>query len=65
MPTPYIKKLAKEKGVSIRSLESKWDEAKSQAAKEGHKDDYPYITSIFKKMVHASFRVSAAARLRA
>lgn len=50
MPTPYIKKVAKETGKSIAELEKKWKEAKAAAAEEGHAEDYAYITSIFKNM---------------
>lgn len=34
--------------------EAEWERAKKQAAKEGHGDDYAYITAIFKKMVGKS-----------
>ena len=53
MPTPYIEKLSKEGKGSVESLEKKWDEAKAQAKKEGKADNYAYITSIFKNMIHA------------
>jgi hypothetical protein len=61
MPTPYVKKLAKEKGKSVEEVERLWNEAKAQAEKAGHKDDYPYITGILKKMVGAS-TVSASTK---
>lgn len=50
MPTAYIKKLAKEKGRSVSSLEKDWSKAKAIAAEEGHKEDYGYVTAIFKKI---------------
>lgn len=50
MPTPFIKKLAREGKASIAELEKKWDEAKEAAASSGHAKDYGYIMSIFKKM---------------
>lgn len=54
MPTPYIKKLHEEGKGSIAELEKKWDAAKAAAAKEGHKNDWDYVTGIFNRMVHAS-----------
>lgn len=51
MPTAYIKKLSKEKGISVNQLEKYWDEAKELAKKEGHEKDYAYITGIFKKII--------------
>lgn len=50
MPTPYLKKIAKDKGKSVSEMEDLWNQAKAQAAKEGHAKDYAYITGIFKKM---------------
>jgi hypothetical protein len=50
MPTPYLKKLSKQGYGSLDKLESKWEEAKAIAAKDGHEDDYALITSIFKKI---------------
>ena len=52
MPTSYIKKLSSEGHGSIQALEKKWDEAKSQAKKSGQGDNFAYVTTIFKKMVH-------------
>jgi hypothetical protein len=52
MPTNYIKSLvAKGKGTEAE-LEAKWDEAKAAAKKEGHEEDFDYVTAIFKKMIH-------------
>jgi hypothetical protein len=52
MPTNYIKSLvAKGKGTKAE-LEAKWDEAKAAAKKEGHEEDFDYVTAIFKKMIH-------------
>jgi hypothetical protein len=34
--------------------EAKWSAAKAQASKEGKAGNYAYITSIYKKMAHAS-----------
>jgi hypothetical protein len=58
MPTPYLKKLAKEGKGSISSLEKKWDTAKSKAKEQGKGSNYGYITSIFKSMVGASATAS-------
>lgn len=52
MPNAYIKKLADEGKGSVDALEKKWNKAKAIAAGEGHKDDYGYITGIFKKMIN-------------
>jgi hypothetical protein len=52
MPTPYVKKLAKKHNVSTKKAEGKWAKAKKSALKQGHKDDFGYVTSIFKKMMH-------------
>ena len=32
--------------------EEKWAEAKAQAIKEGQADNYAYITTIYKRMIH-------------
>ena len=57
MPTAYIKKLADEGKGSVQELESKWEDAKSQASKQGKAENFGYITSIFKSMVNASCSV--------
>jgi hypothetical protein len=54
MPTAYIKKLAAEGKGTISELEKSWEDAKDAAAKQGHAKDWPYVTSIFKRMVGAS-----------
>lgn len=51
MPNAYIKKVSKETGKSIKSLEKKWDTAVDTAKEAGHADDYAYITGIFKNMI--------------
>lgn len=65
MPTPYLKKLASETGRSLASLEKLWDTAKEEAAKQGHKEDYAYITGILNRMVKASTSIQAKSRLQA
>lgn len=53
MPTPLIKKYAKELNVSVESLEKKWEEAKKIAEKEGienRKYFFAYVTKIFKNL---------------
>lgn len=66
MPTAYIKKLAAEGQGTVAELEKKWDEAKELAEKQGHKDDYAYVTSIFQKVakIKASYTVKAGQRLK-
>lgn len=54
MPQAYVKKLAKKKGISIAKAEDHWVKAKELAAEQGHKEDYDYITGIFKKMMGES-----------
>lgn len=50
MPSDYIKKVAKETDKTEEELEKMWKAAKSKAREQGHKDEYDYITGIFKKM---------------
>ena len=54
MPQNYVKALAKEHNMSVQQAEAKWDVAKKQAAKQGKAENYAYITSIFKSMMHES-----------
>ncbi len=52
MPTEYVKKLAKEHGMSVEAAEKKWDEAKKKASEEGTSHEYyAYVTTIFKSMM--------------
>ena len=64
MPTPYVKKLAKEKGKSVAEIERLWDKAKAQAERAGRKDDYAYITGILQHMVGASVTPHLEAKAR-
>ncbi|MDE1830700.1 MAG: hypothetical protein KGI25_10305 [Thaumarchaeota archaeon] len=52
MPQAYVRKLAKKHGTSTRKAEGKWAKAKASAAASGHADNYAYVTSIFKNMMH-------------
>ena len=52
MPTAYVKKLANKHGVSTSTAEKHWKMAKAAAKKEGHGENYGYVTSIFKNMMH-------------
>jgi hypothetical protein len=54
MPTGYVKKLAKKHKMSVGAAEKKWDRAKAAAKKEGHEEDYDYITGVFKNMMGES-----------
>jgi hypothetical protein len=54
MPLPMLKILADKAGVSVDKAEEYWNRAKEQAAKNNHKDDYPYIVGIIKKMLGIS-----------
>ena len=56
MPTPYIKKMSEETGLSVAQLESYWDKAKEIALKEYKETDenfYGYVVGIFKNMIGA------------
>lgn len=57
MPTGYVKKLAKRHGVSSSTAEKHWGMAKAAAQKEGHGEDYGYVTNIFKNMMHENLRI--------
>ena len=57
MPSEYVDELAKQKGMSATEAERLWDKAKRLAAKEGHADDFAYITGIFKRMMGESSSV--------
>ena len=51
MPTEYIRKMAEKHGKSLKEAELMWETARKQAEKEGHADNYAYITAIFKNMI--------------
>jgi len=51
MPANIIKALARKAGVSVSSVEDKWNQAKAAAKKQGRGDDYQYIVGILKKML--------------
>ena len=68
MPSAYVQKLADEGHGSIAKLEHHWNMAKEAAEDAGRKDDFAYITGIFKKSlgIEASpLKIEAAMRLRA
>ena len=52
MPQAYVKKLAEKHGLSLDAAEEKWVKAKKLAERQGHGEDYAYVTSIFKKQMH-------------
>lgn len=59
MPTPYIKKMAKETGKSLKKLEKLWKKAEKIAGDKFTKEDdafHPYVMGIFQRMlgVHES-----------
>ena len=68
MPTPYVQKIAAKTGMSVASVESKWDEAKAAATKQypgmEKKDSgkfYSIVTSILQKMTHQDKKDEAMA----
>ena len=58
MPNAYLQKLAKTTDKPIKELERLWVEAKALASKEGKKDNFAYITGIFKKMIGESLNIN-------
>lgn len=58
MPNQYIKKLNSEGKGSIPALEEKWEKAKQRAEEQGQGNNWPYVNSIFKKMVGAGYTIS-------
>ena len=54
MPTAFLKKMAKEKGYNLKTLEEFWDKAMDVAKKEKDpevEDYYAYVMGIFKNMI--------------
>jgi 2'-5' RNA ligase len=51
MPANIIASFATKSGKSKKEVEALWDTAKASADKQGHKEDYQYITGILKKML--------------
>jgi hypothetical protein len=58
MPAAMVAKWAKEKGMSDKEAERRWDNALLMAAKQGRnpkitkqKDDWRYVVGIFKAMM--------------
>ena len=51
MPTDTMKKVVNTCDMSMSEVEKKWNSAKQQAEKQGHGEDWGYITSIFKSML--------------
>ena len=56
MPTPFLKRLSKEKDISLKELEEWWSEAKLQASNKFNKPEnkfsgrqWGYVTSIVKR----------------
>lgn len=61
MPTALVKKYAEKAGVSVNKAEEKWELAKSRAEekfKHGTKSYWPYVVSIFKKMMGENEQVT-------
>lgn len=64
MPTEYVKKVAKEKGLSVKEAESIWDKAKAAASKTLNKNDDNYwatVTTIFKNMTGTTSAIKVLA----
>lgn len=61
MPTSYVRKLGKKHKTGTRRSEEKWNEAKKAASNEGKGDNYAYIMSIYKSMMHESSIIARVA----
>lgn len=51
MPTAFVKKMAHKHGTTPAEAESRWKRAKKQASKQGHAEDFAYVTGVFKHMM--------------
>jgi hypothetical protein len=51
MPQAYVSKMAKKHKTSVGKQERLWDKAKRIAAKAGKKENYGYITGVYKNMI--------------
>lgn len=51
MPTPYLRSVARKKGMKLSRVEELWGEAKAQARAAGFADNYGFITAKFKEKV--------------
>lgn len=57
MPSSYLRKIAEERDMSMRSLEAIYERAKTLALKKFDEESpqfYPYATGIFKRMLGVS-----------
>ena len=51
MPNNIVKHDSREYSkLSLKKTEDKWSKAKRAAKKQGHKEDWPYVNSIYQKM---------------
>jgi predicted Zn-dependent peptidase len=53
MPSTVVKSIAKDTDLSEEGVEELWKEAKEIAKDEGHENDWPYITTITKRLAKA------------
>jgi hypothetical protein len=51
MPTNTVKKWAKEKGMTVKAAEKKWNKAKNLASDRKKEDNYAYTMGIYKKLM--------------
>jgi hypothetical protein len=51
MPNNIVKSVSEKCKMSMDEVENKWKDAKKEGEKQNHKEDFDYITGIFKKMV--------------
>jgi hypothetical protein len=68
MPSAYVIKIAKEKGISIQAAEAKWDAAKAVVKSkypnikptESNYNFYALVVTVFKRMMHLNEDASTA-----
>lgn len=57
MPAAYVEKIAKDRGISVKDAESRWDTAKQKAVDAGLSPDkdssryWSYVMGVFKRMM--------------
>lgn len=51
MPSNYLNRLHADYGIPMKKLEDYWSRAVEIAEKSGHKEQYAYVTGIFKNML--------------
>jgi hypothetical protein len=66
MPSAFVKKLAKETGLTVKKIEQYWEDAKDIAGEKFDEDSdryWAYVTGIVKRRTANSVKDKALARL--